>query len=101
MIAATATRTGSGNFFTFQINPMVSSAISAVITSTMDRSARTMTAPVMAAIAAALQAVERVAGRRGENKGLQLLGDRVEAPERAAVIILVVAFDKPLRQTVQ
>ena len=54
MIAAIATRAGSGSFFTFQRIPTVTSAISAVISSTMDRSASTITVPVIAPIAAAV-----------------------------------------------
>ena len=37
MIAAIATRAGSGSFFTFHSNPMVTSAISPVSMSTIDR----------------------------------------------------------------
>jgi len=48
----------------------------------------------------AFQSVEHEAGRGGEIEGFQLLGDRVESPERAAVVVLVVAFDQPLRQTI-
>src|SRR5438128_2890623 len=54
MIAATATNAGSGSFFTFQSSPTATSAISAVIQSLIDRSARTITAPVIAPIAAAV-----------------------------------------------
>src|SRR5438128_436297 len=54
MIAATATKAGSGSFFSFQSSPTATSAISAVIQSLMERSARTITAPVLAPIAAAV-----------------------------------------------
>jgi hypothetical protein len=37
-----------------------------------------------------------MAGRLREVERLQLFGDRVEASERAAVIVLVVAFYEPL-----
>ena len=54
MIAATATKAGSGSFFSFQSSPTATSAISAVIQSLIARSARTITAPVIAPMAAAV-----------------------------------------------
>src|SRR5487761_2140180 len=52
--AAIATSTGSGSFFTFQIAPTAQIAITAVVASTIVRSASTITAPVIAPIAAAV-----------------------------------------------
>ncbi len=45
----------------------------------------------------ALQAVDHVARRLREVEGLQLFRDGVEAPQRAAVDVLIVAFDEPRR----
>jgi hypothetical protein len=49
----------------------------------------------------ALQAVQYVGRRRGEVERLELLADRVEAPERPAVVVLVVALDERQREPVQ
>jgi hypothetical protein len=40
----------------------------------------------------ALQAADDVGGRVRPVEAFELLGDRVETPERAAVVVLVVAF---------
>jgi hypothetical protein len=43
----------------------------------------------------ALEAVDEVGRRRGEVELFELLADRVQAPERAAVVVLVMALDEP------
>src|SRR5262245_31590861 len=49
----------------------------------------------------ALEPVEDVRGRLLEIKRLELLGDGVQAPERAAIIVLVMALDELHREVGQ
>ena len=49
----------------------------------------------------ALQAVDDVARRLGEIERFELLGDGVQAPQRAAIVVLVMAFDELQRKAVQ
>ena len=48
----------------------------------------------------ALEAVDDVARRLGEIQRLQLLGNGVEAPQRSAIVVLVVALDQLGRKAV-
>jgi hypothetical protein len=49
----------------------------------------------------ALEAGEQIRGRLGEVEQSELFGDRVQAPERAAVVVFVVALDELQRKAVQ
>src|SRR6185369_1140851 len=49
----------------------------------------------------ALQAVDDIYRRLGEIERLELLGDGVQAPQRAAIVVLVMAFDELERQPAQ
>jgi hypothetical protein len=46
----------------------------------------------------AFQAVDDVARRLGEVERFELLGDGIEAPQRPAVVVLVVTFDELERE---